>query len=99
MERQKASGHIDRRSFLDGAGRFAVGGLTGGDYTAGLFRLFGDVNGDRAVNGLDFAAFRAAFGSGVGDVNYLVFLDANGDGALNGLDFASFRARFGTILP
>ena len=42
MERKKASdspqeplellrhGHIDRRSFLDGAGRFAVGGLTGG---------------------------------------------------------------------
>ena len=35
MERKKAShfprhGHIDRRSFLDGAGRFAVGGLTVG---------------------------------------------------------------------
>src|SRR5215204_4755810 len=35
MNRKKASdsprhGHIDRRSFLDGAGRFAVGGLTGG---------------------------------------------------------------------
>ena len=35
MERKKASdvarhGHIDRRSFLDGAGRFALGGLTAG---------------------------------------------------------------------
>jgi len=35
MEREKASdfpqhGHIDRRSFLDDAGRFAVGGLTVG---------------------------------------------------------------------
>src|SRR5215207_38756 len=35
MNRKKASdsprhGHIDRRSFLDGAGRFAVGGLTAG---------------------------------------------------------------------
>ena len=31
MERKKASGeHIDRRSFLHGAGRLAVGGLTGG---------------------------------------------------------------------
>ncbi len=31
MKRQKASGeHIDRRSFLHGAGRLAVGGLTGG---------------------------------------------------------------------
>jgi len=30
MKRQKASEHIDRRSFLHGAGRLAVGGLTGG---------------------------------------------------------------------
>src|SRR5687768_13356345 len=35
MERKKASdlprrGHVDRRSFLDGAGKFAVGGLTAG---------------------------------------------------------------------
>ena len=35
MERKKVSdlprhGHVDRRSFLDGAGRFAVGGLTAG---------------------------------------------------------------------
>jgi 3-keto-L-gulonate-6-phosphate decarboxylase len=38
MEREKAlHGHIDRRSFLDGAGRFAVGGLT----ACAIFEMLG----------------------------------------------------------
>jgi Dockerin type I domain len=94
------------------AGQITAGGQqldgngdgTGGDnYTftdaQGLFRLFGDVNGDRTVNGADFAAFRATFGSTSGDASYQPALDFNGDGAVNGLDFAAFRARFGTMLP
>jgi hypothetical protein len=76
-----------------------IGGLPGGDYGSTLFRLYGDVNGDKAVNGLDLAAFRSAFGSGIGNPNYVAYLDANGDGAINGLDLAAFRARFGTSLP
>src|SRR4029077_11924482 len=53
-------------SALDGDGN----GTPGGNYTytdapaqgIGLFRLFGDVNGDQTVNGLDLGFFRNAFG-------------------------------------
>jgi hypothetical protein len=76
-----------------------TGGLPGGDSVSSLFRLFGDVTGDKAVNGLDLSTFRGAFGSGLADVGYASFLDFNGDGAINGTDLAQFRSRFGVILP
>ncbi|HTK73956.1 MAG TPA: dockerin type I domain-containing protein [Gemmataceae bacterium] len=75
------------------------GGVLGGDDVSSLFRLFGDVNGDRAVNGLDLTAFRNAFGATSADAGYVSFLDFNGDGAINGTDLAQFRSRFGVILP
>jgi len=84
---------------LDGDGDGQAGGdmVEAGDpATNKLFRLFGDANGDGAVNGLDLAAFRAAFGTIASDAAYVSFLDANGDGAINGLDLAQFRTRFGT---
>jgi hypothetical protein len=84
---------------LDGDGD----GVAGGDYVAppnvGLFRLYGDVNGDKAVNGLDLGAFRTAFGTTIGNPNFVDAFDANGDGAINGLDLGLFRTRFGTTLP
>jgi hypothetical protein len=80
---------------LDGDGD----GAPGGDYAYEFFCLYGDVNGDRAVNGLDLAAFRSAFGSTAGTPLYLAYLDFNGDGVINGLDLAQFRTRFGTVLP
>ena len=83
---------------LDGNGD----GTPGDDYvladngqTGGLFRFYGDINGDRFVNGIDFAAFRAAFGSGPGDPNFNPAFDVNGDGFITGPDFAAFRANFG----
>jgi autotransporter-associated beta strand protein len=75
------------------------GGVQGGDNVSSLFRLFGDVNGDKTVNGLDLAAFRSAFGTSNGNPNYVYYLDQNGDGAINGLDLAQFRSRFGIMLP
>jgi CSLREA domain-containing protein len=74
-------------------------GAVAGDQTATLYRLFGDVNGDRAINGLDLTAFRNAFGTVPADANYLSYLDFNGDGAINGSDLAAFRNRFGVVLP
>ena len=62
-------------------------------------RLFGDVNGDAVVNGLDFGFFKNAFGTQVGDAGYLSYFDFNGDGVINGLDFGQFKSRFGTTLP
>jgi parallel beta-helix repeat protein len=75
-----------------------TGGLNGGDSVSTLFRYYGDVNGDRTVNGLDLAEFRSAFGTSLGNPNYLPYLDQNGDGAINGLDLAIFRTHFGTTL-
>ena len=63
----------------------------------GLYRFFGDVNGDQNVNGLDFGFFKNAFGTQTGDANYLSYLDFNGDGVINGFDFGQFRTRFGTM--
>jgi autotransporter-associated beta strand protein len=75
------------------------GGVQGGDNLTSLFRLFGDVNGDKAVDGFDLTAFRNAFGSVQGNASYVPFLDFNGDGAIDGADLTQFRNRFGVILP
>jgi hypothetical protein len=74
-------------------------GVAGGDFTLDFFRLFGDVNGDKAVDGLDLTMFRNTFGSVQGNASYLSFLDFNGDGAIDGADLTQFRNRFGVILP
>ena len=74
-------------------------GTAGGDNVSTLFRLYGDVNGDKAVNGFDLTAFRNAFGSTSADAAYVSFLDFNGDGAINGADLTQFRTRFGVTLP
>jgi hypothetical protein len=84
---------------LDGNGD----GLSGDNYAfgdaQGLFRFFGDVNGDHTVNGLDFGFFKNAFGTQLGDANYLSYLDFDGNGVTNGFDFGQFKTRFGAVLP
>jgi hypothetical protein len=84
---------------LDGNGDGQGGdNFTFGD-AQGLFRLFGDVNGDQTVNGFDLGFFRNAFGTQTGDANFLSYLDFNGDDVINGFDLGQFRTRFGTVLP
>jgi len=73
-------------------------GLMGTDRTQNFHRFYGDINGDRAVNGLDLAVFRTAFGTSTGNAAFVEFLDFNADGAINGLDLPEFRNRFGTTL-
>jgi len=58
-------------------------------------RLFGDINGDAAVNALDYVKFRQSFGKSAGDASYEAALDFNNDGTVNPLDYAQFRGRFG----
>jgi hypothetical protein len=92
-------------SLIDGSYTLTVlsaqvqGGIQGGDNVSTMFRLYGDINGDKAVNGLDLNAFRNAFGTTSADAGYMSFLDFNGDGAINGTDLTQFRNRFGVILP
>jgi len=77
---------------LDGDGD----GVAGGDYvltstgSTGVFRLYGDNNGDAIINAVDFAAFRTVFGLGAS------IFDFNGDGRTDADDFAQFQKRFGT---
>jgi endonuclease/exonuclease/phosphatase family metal-dependent hydrolase len=69
------------------------------DSITNFHRLFGDVNGDAVVNGLDLGFFKNGFGTQLGDAGYLGYLDFDGDGVINGFDFGQFRTRFGTMLP
>ena len=85
-------------SQISANGQQMTSNYTFGD-AQGLFRMFGDVNGDQTVNGFDLGFFRNAFGTQAGDPNYLSYLDINGDGAINGFDLGQFRTRFGTMLP
>jgi hypothetical protein len=94
-----ANSLIDGNYVLTVFSSLVNGGLLGGDNVSSLFRLYGDMNGDKAVNGLDLAAFRTAFGASNGDANYRPELDFDGDGVINGLDLAAFRTRFGVTLP
>jgi hypothetical protein len=80
---------------LDGNGD-GIGGddytMVGNPATNTLFRLFGDADGNGSVDGIDFGAFRAAFGT-----NNSVF-DFDNGGAVDGVDFGQFRQRFGTSI-
>jgi len=73
-------------------------GQAGGVLTTNFYRLFGDVNGDRVVNGADFIAFRNAYGSSVGQAGYNAALDFDGDGIINGSDFNEFVVNYGVAL-
>jgi hypothetical protein len=70
-------------------------GIGGDDFilasagTTGIFRLFGDADGNATVNSTDFAVFRTFFGLGAS------MFDFNGDAQTNSNDFAEFRKRFG----
>src|SRR5439155_15371151 len=68
--------------FLDGDGN----GVGGDNFTflesQGLYRLFGEVNGDKAVNGLDLGAFRNAFNTNSDQSAFLWFFDVNADGVI-----------------
>ena len=65
----------------------------GGPGQLGLFRMFGDINGDGVVDQLDLAQFRTAFNSSVGNAGYLAALDADNNSSIDQVDLAKFRER------
>lgn len=73
-------------------------GQPGGDYTAQLYRLYGDLNGDQVVDSADFALFRSVFGA-AGSAGLAFAADADNDGQVGANDFAAFRLRFGQVIP
>jgi acetyl esterase/lipase len=76
---------------LDGDGN----GLAGGNRVDAFFRLFGDSDGDRDVDGLDRDLFRSAFEKRAGEAGYLWYFDFDADGDVDGLDNGQFNRRFG----
>jgi hypothetical protein len=81
---------------LDGDGDGTPGGnFVFGD-AQGLFRFFGDVNGDRRVDIADFGLFAQAF---MIPANYNAAFDFNGDGIIDIVDFGQFSIRYFTTLP
>jgi hypothetical protein len=62
-------------------------------------RRFGDSDGDRDVDSLDFIRFRNAIGSNSSQAAYRAYFDSEGDGDIDSLDFIRFRQRLGVLLP
>ncbi|MCO8125250.1 lamin tail domain-containing protein [Stieleria sp. TO1_6] len=64
-----------------------------------FFRLFGDSDGDRDVDGQDYGRFGLSFLKPSMDPNYDPSLDHDGDGDVDSLDHAQFSRRFRRTLP
>ncbi len=79
------AGQISAAGPLDGDNN----GFGGDDYVLTFHRLFGDADGNRAVDAVDFTYFRLALGG-----SSFAF-DLDGDGNVNVLDFIGFRNNFG----
>jgi len=65
----------------------------------GLFRFFGDINGDRAVDIADFGQFTGTFNLHTGDPGFIAAFDSNNDGAIDIADFGAFSTRLFSPLP
>jgi len=75
-------------------------GTPGDNYTfgdaQGLFRFFGDINGDRHVDIADFGLFSQSLFNAA---NYIAAFDFNNDGTIDIADFGQFAIRMFTVLP
>src|SRR5262249_26627447 len=80
---------------LDGNGD----GIGGDSNAQSVFRLFGDVNGDRRVDIADFGIFSSTFNLSGGQPGFNAAFDFNGDGRIDIADFGQFAIRFFTVLP
>ncbi len=58
-----------------------------------------DLNRDKKVDGKDLAIFGKAFGSHVGDPNYLPLADFNGDEVIDGKDLLILAEHYGETYP
>ncbi|MCO8120543.1 S8 family serine peptidase [Stieleria sp. TO1_6] len=64
----------------------------------GLFRWFGDTDGDRDVDGNDIRQFGLSFLARTGDLNFDPHLDQDGDGDIDSQDYGHFSRQFRTRL-
>ncbi|HZL34814.1 MAG TPA: dockerin type I repeat-containing protein, partial [Tepidisphaeraceae bacterium] len=57
-------------------------------------RLFGDINGDKTVNLIDYRAFKKAYLSISTSANWNPLFDTNGDGTINLTDYRAFKRNY-----
>jgi hypothetical protein len=84
---------------LDGNGD----GTPGDNFTfgpaQGLFRFYGDSNGDQHVDIADFGFFSSTFNLNSTQTGFLPYFDFNNDGTIDIADFGQFSLRIFTPLP
>ncbi len=87
-----------REGFVrDAAGNVFDGdsdGSPGGQYVDEFFRLFGDSDGDRDVDGQDYGRFGLSFLKSSTDDGYDAQFDSDGDGDVDGQDYGRFGLNF-----
>jgi len=71
---------------------------SGAGHQLGLYRLFGDVDGNGTVDAFDVGQLRTAFNTFTGQPGYVSYLDANNDGSVDAIDVGQFRTRFNANL-
>jgi hypothetical protein len=78
-------------------------GTPGGNFVfgdaQGLYRFFGDINGDRNVDIADFGLFSSTYGLSSTQSGFISAFDFNGDGVIDIADFGQFSIRIFTVLP
>jgi hypothetical protein len=78
-------------------------GTPGDNYTfgdaQGLFRFYGDINGDRNVDIADFGQLSLTYGLSSGQMGFNSAFDFNNDGVIDIADFGQFAIRIFTVLP
>ena len=71
----------------------------GGDHVDEFFRLFGDSDGDRDVDGQDYGRFGLTFLKTNSDPGFQSAMDFDGDGDVDGQDYGQFGINFLKTLP
>jgi hypothetical protein len=78
--------------------RDAAGTAMTADRTDAFYRLFGDSDGDRDVDGADRNRLNTTFGKTSADPGFLAYFDWDRDGDVDDRDRRQFRQRRGTTL-
>lgn len=81
---------------MDGDGDGSAGGNLVFGEAQGLFRFFGDINGDRRVNIADYGLFSLTYRNAA---NYNPAFDFTGDGKIDISDYGQFSIRYLAMLP